>query len=145
MYLLQQVLSKYTWSLSITVSRLTNALNNFLIPHTKTNHHINSFFPWAIQLKNNVLTEIMDNQTEPSFTSGLLSFIKIILLIRFACTFVFNLARKHVIRWMVAVSDSFWWLCLHVYSCMQVQGKTWMVDTTELSLAYSHTRKNYTN
>ena len=78
--------------------QLTNVLNNFLIPHSKTKHHINSFFPWAIQLKNNVLTEIMDNQTEPSFTSGLLSFIKIILLIRFACTLVFNLARKHVIR-----------------------------------------------
>ena len=45
-------------------SHLTTTRNNkFLIPHSKTKHYMNSFFPQAIQLWNELLTEIKDAPT----------------------------------------------------------------------------------
>jgi len=42
-------------------SHLTTTRNNkFLIPHSKTKHHMNSFFPRAIRLWNELPTEIKD-------------------------------------------------------------------------------------
>jgi len=56
-------------------SHLTTTRNNkFLIPHLKTKHHVNSFFPRAIRLWNELPTEIMDAPTVPAFASGLNKF-----------------------------------------------------------------------
>ena len=56
-------------------SHLTTTRNNkFLIPHSKTKHHMNSFFPWAIRLWDELLTEIKDAPTVPAFTRGLNKF-----------------------------------------------------------------------
>ena len=56
-------------------SHLTNTRNNkFLIPHSKTKHHMNSFFPRAIRLWNELPSEIKDAPTEPAFASGLNKF-----------------------------------------------------------------------
>ena len=56
-------------------SHLTTTRNNkFLIPHSKTKHHnkvMNSFFPRAIRLWNELPTEIKDAPTVPAFASGL--------------------------------------------------------------------------
>ena len=46
----------------------------FLIPHSKTKHHMNSFFPRAIRLWNELPTEIKDAPTVPAFASGLNKF-----------------------------------------------------------------------
>ena len=48
--------------------------NRFLIPHSKTQHHINSFFPRAIRLWNELPTEIQTTPSVPSFISGLNKF-----------------------------------------------------------------------
>jgi len=56
-------------------SHLTTTRNNkFLIPHSKTKHHMNSFLPWAIRLWNEIPTEIKDAPTVPAFASGLNKF-----------------------------------------------------------------------
>jgi len=56
-------------------SHLTTTQNNkLLIPHSKTKHHMNSFFPRAIRLWNNLPTEIKDAPTVPAFASGLNKF-----------------------------------------------------------------------
>ena len=56
-------------------SHLTTTPNNkFLIPHSKTKHHMNSFFPRAIRLWNELPTEIKDAPTVPAFASGLNKF-----------------------------------------------------------------------
>jgi len=56
-------------------SHLTTTRNNiFLIPHSKTKHHMNSFFPQAIRLWNKLPTEIKDAPTVPAFASGLNKF-----------------------------------------------------------------------
>jgi len=56
-------------------SHLTTTRNNkFLIPHSKTKHHMNSFFPRAIRLWNELPTEIKDAPTVPAFGSGLNKF-----------------------------------------------------------------------
>jgi len=56
-------------------SHLTTTRNNkFLIPNSKTEHHMNSFFPPAIQLLNELLTEIKIALTVPAFASGLYKF-----------------------------------------------------------------------
>jgi len=48
-------------------SHLTTTQNNkFLIPHSKTNHHMNSFFPRALRLWNELQTEIKDAPTVPA-------------------------------------------------------------------------------
>jgi len=48
----------------------TTQNNKFLIPHSKTEHHINSFYPRAIRLWNELPTEIRDVTTLPAFASG---------------------------------------------------------------------------
>ena len=56
-------------------SYLTTTRNNKVrIPHSKTKHHMNSFFPRAIRLWNELPTEIKDAQTVPAFASGLNKF-----------------------------------------------------------------------
>ena len=56
-------------------SHLTTTRNKkFLIPHSKTKHHMNSFFPQAIRLWNKLPTEIKDAPTVPAFASGLNKF-----------------------------------------------------------------------
>jgi len=51
-------------------SYLTTTLNNkYLIPHSKTKHHMNSFFPRSIRLWNKLLTEIKDAPTVPAFAT----------------------------------------------------------------------------
>ena len=56
-------------------SHLTTTRNNkFLITHSKTKHHMNSFFPRAIRLWNELPTEIKDAPTVPAFASGLNKF-----------------------------------------------------------------------
>ena len=53
-------------------SHLTTTRNNkFLIPHSNTKHHMNSFFPRAIRLWNELPT---DAPTVPAFASGLNKF-----------------------------------------------------------------------
>jgi len=53
-------------------SHLTTTQNNkFLIPHSKTKHHMNSFFARAIRLWNKLPTEIKD---APAFASVLNKF-----------------------------------------------------------------------
>lgn len=56
-------------------SHLTHTRNNnFLIPHSKTQHHINSFFPRAIRLWNGLPTELKDIPSSQAFCSGVNSF-----------------------------------------------------------------------
>ena len=57
--------------MSITVILQLHETNKFLIPHSKTKYHLNSFFPGAIRLWNGLLTEVKDALTEPAFTFGL--------------------------------------------------------------------------
>jgi len=57
-------------------SYLTTTRNKkILIPHSKTKHHMNSFFPRAIRLWNELPIEIKDAPTVPAFASGLNKFI----------------------------------------------------------------------
>jgi len=57
---------------NVDYSHLTTTQNNkFLIPHSKTKHHLNSFFPRAIRLWNELPAEIKDAPTVPAFASGL--------------------------------------------------------------------------
>jgi len=55
-------------------SHLTTRNNKFLIPHSKTKQHMNSFFPRAIRLWNELTTEINNAPTVPAFASGLNKF-----------------------------------------------------------------------
>jgi len=56
-------------------SHLTTTRNNkFLIRHSKTKHHMNSFYPRAIRLWNELPTEIRDAPTVPAFASELNNF-----------------------------------------------------------------------
>ena len=49
---------------NVDYCHLTTTQNNkFLIPHSKTKHYMNSFFPQAIQLWNKLPTEIKDART----------------------------------------------------------------------------------
>ena len=58
-------------SMSITVILQLHKKNKFLIPHLKTKHDMNLFFPRAIRLWNELPTEIKDAPTVPAFASGL--------------------------------------------------------------------------
>ena len=56
-------------------NHLTTTRNNkFLIPHSKTIHHINSFFLRAVRFWNELPTEIKDAPIVPAFASGLNKF-----------------------------------------------------------------------
>ena len=56
-------------------SHLTTTRNNkFLIPLSKTKHHMNLFFPRAIRHWNELPTKIKDAQTVPAFASRLNKF-----------------------------------------------------------------------
>jgi len=60
---------------NVDQSHLTATQNNtFLIPHSKSKHRINSFFPRAIRIWNGLPTEINDAPTVPAFASGLNKF-----------------------------------------------------------------------
>jgi len=62
-------------SKSITIILQLHVPNsNILIPQSKTKHHINSFFPRAIRLWNELPTEIRDAPTVPAFARGLNTF-----------------------------------------------------------------------
>jgi len=52
----------------------TTRKNEFFIFHSKTIHHMKSFFPRAIRLWNELPTEIKDAPTVPAFASGLNKF-----------------------------------------------------------------------
>ena len=53
-------------------SHITTTQNNkFLIPYSKTKHHMNSFFPRVVRLRNELPTEIKDAPTIPTLASGL--------------------------------------------------------------------------
>jgi len=58
----------------VNVDLTTTRNNKFLIPHSKTKHHMNFFFPRAIRLWNELPTEIKDAPTVPTFASGLKMF-----------------------------------------------------------------------
>ena len=59
-------------SMSITVILQQHETINSLFPTQK--HYMNSFFPRAIQLWNELPTEIKDAPTVPAFASGLNKF-----------------------------------------------------------------------
>jgi len=59
--------------MSITVILQLHETTNSLLP-TQKQHHMNSFFPRAIRLWNELPTEMKDAPTVPAFASGLNKF-----------------------------------------------------------------------